>query len=90
MTYLEVKLQGNGVTVGGDPNRVQAIDYAHVTTAAAIAQRAFENVDATDTEKELANAIHSLVEVLTEIVAGLDHGRIGVHNYPTEDAHLEH
>lgn len=89
MAYLEVKLQGSAIVRGDDPNRVDSVDYAHVTTAAALAQRAFNHPDATPAEKELANAVHALVSVLTEIVGALDHGRLGVVNYPVDGAHLE-
>lgn len=88
MAYLEIGLQGTGVTVGDDPNKVVSIDYDHVASASRYANRIFKDETATDSEKELANAVISLTHVLAEIVRGLDHGRIGVHNYPVEGAHL--
>ncbi len=89
MAYLEIGLESSGVSLGSDPNRVIAIDYEAVTTALKLADRAAEDESATPAVKELADAVRSLSGVVMEIVRGLDHGRITVHNYPATDAHLE-
>lgn len=89
MSYLEVKLESQGVQRSGDPNTVVSVDYAHVTTALAIAHQAANDPSATKAETELANALHSLAEVITEIVRGLHYGRLTVVNYPYDGAHLE-
>ena len=74
-----VTLEDPGITV---------IDYAAVTTAQDLALRAFKTSE-DPAVVDLANAIFSINDVLTELVRGLDHGKIAVFNYPSEGAHLE-
>lgn len=89
MAYLEIGLESAGVSLANDPNRVIAIDYDHVRLAGTLASRAADDESATPAVKELADAVHSLVGVLTELAGGLEHGRITVHNYPAPGAHLD-
>ncbi|WP_449281235.1 hypothetical protein [Leucobacter sp.] len=89
MTYLEIGLESPAVSLANDPNRVVSIDYEHVSLAGTLATRAAEAESATPAVKELADAVHSLVGVLTELCSGLHHGRINLHNYPVPGAHLE-
>lgn len=90
MTHLEIVDPSSvpSPLITASDSVVVVVDYSAVLTAGVLAQRAFENT--TDREvKQLADAIHSLVGTLTEIVRALDHGKVTVFNYPAEGAHLE-
>ena len=89
MTYLEIGHKAPAMAVADGNTRVVTIDYEHVTAAQELAQRAFDTHDATAVEKDLANAVLSLVDAVAEIAAGLHNGRVGVVNYPASGAHLE-
>ena len=89
MTYLEVGLESPAISRGDDPNRVVPVDYNFVTRAMELAGNVSRDPNATSNEKELADAIYAFGNVLTEIVGGLAHGRLTVHNYPLDGAHLE-
>lgn len=83
-TYLEVKADVPAAQIA-TPNSPVPIDYGHVLDAAEAANDVYTNADATPQEKRLAQSVMYLADVVTEIVRGLDHGRLGVYNYPTRD-----
>lgn len=90
MTNLEILNAADLPPIQVGPDSVVIVDYAHVTTAVALADKVNASRDAGLQEaKDLADAVIALSGILTELVRGIHRGELAVHNYPVDGAHLE-
>ena len=97
--YLKVSETGDAPYHPADGASV-AVNYEHIALARAKALQAFTRLQLsseTDTEriegleasvKELSDAVVALVNLLTEVVSGLDQRDVHVVNYPEELPYL--